>query len=74
MQNHLEIQLKIQFWTRNVSGWIKTLTLDMSGPAKTCPGGQILTANQRKYFYFSDLKPFHLLLHVLGIFENHVFY
>ena len=25
---------------------------DMSGPAKTCPGGQVLTANQRKYFYF----------------------
>ena len=22
----------------------------MSGPAKTCPGGQVLTANQRKYF------------------------
>ena len=25
---------------------------DMSGPARTCPGGQVLTANQRKYFYF----------------------
>ena len=22
----------------------------MSGPAKTCPGGQVLTANQRMYF------------------------
>ena len=30
---------------------------DMSGPAKTCPGGQVLTANQRKYFYFSDFTP-----------------
>ena len=30
----------------------KSRDLVMSGPAKTCPGGQVLTANQRKYFYF----------------------
>ena len=31
---------------------IKSRKSDMSGPAKTCPGGQELTANQRKHFYF----------------------
>ena len=30
----------------------KSRKSEMSGPAKTCPGGQVLTANQRKYFYF----------------------
>ena len=27
----------------------------MSGPAKTCPGGQVLTANQRKYFFLQEI-------------------
>ena len=34
----------------------------MSGPAKTCPGGQVLTANQRKYFHFFRLYTFPFLL------------
>ena len=34
----------------------------MSGPAKTCPGGQVLTANQRKCFYFSDFIKSSVLL------------
>ena len=29
----------------------KSRDLDMSGLAKTCLGGQALTANQRKYFF-----------------------
>ena len=52
MQNHYVISSKYYFWTRNVRNWTKTLTSVMSGPAKTCPGGQVLTANQRKCFYF----------------------
>ena len=32
MQNHLEIALKIKFWTRSVRNWTKTLTSVMSGP------------------------------------------
>ena len=39
MQNHLEISSTIQFWIRNMRNYIKTLTLDVSGPAKTCPWG-----------------------------------
>jgi len=38
----------------------------MSGPAS--PGGQVLTANQRKYFIFSELTPFRFLLANLSFF------
>ena len=62
MQNHLEISSKTQFWTRNVRNWTKSRDLVMSGLAKTCPGGQILTANQRKYFYFSGITHLKFLL------------
>ena len=62
MQNHYEISSKYHFWTRNVRNLTKSRDLDMSGLAKTCPGGQILTANQRKYFYFSEITPFRFLL------------
>ena len=55
MQNHLEISSKTQLGTRNVRNWTNTMTLDMSGPAKTCPGGQVLTANQRNTFIFQKL-------------------
>ena len=55
MQNHLEISSKTQFWTLNVRNWTQSRDLVMSGLAKTCPGGQVLTANQRKYF-FQKLK------------------
>ena len=51
MQNHLEISLKTYFWTQHVRNYAKTLTSDMSGPAKVCPGGQVLTANQRKNMF-----------------------
>ena len=33
---------------------MKSRDLDMSGPAKASPGGQVLTANLRKYFFFSQ--------------------
>ena len=52
MQNHLEISSTTYFWIRNVRNLTKSRDLDMSGLAKTCPGGQVLTANQRKYFCF----------------------
>ena len=53
MQNHLEISLKIQFWIRNVRNLTKTLTLDMSGLAETCPGGQVQTSGNS--FSFQEL-------------------
>merc|ERR1711924_47907 len=62
MQNHLLISSKYNFWTRNVRNWTKSRDLDMSGLAKTCPGGQVLTANQRKYFYFFRFYTFPFLL------------
>ena len=35
--------------------WTKSRDLDMSGPAKTCLGGQVLTVNQRIFlFIFGD--------------------
>ena len=36
-----------------MSGPVRTC-LDLPGPVWTSPGGQVLTANQRKCFYFSD--------------------
>ena len=53
---------KTKFSTQSIQNYIKSRKSDMSGPAKTCPGGQVLTANQRKYFYFSEITPFHFLL------------
>ena len=50
MQNHLEISSKNKFWTQNMQKSTNSQKSDMFGPAKTCPGGQVLTANQRKYF------------------------
>ena len=50
MQNHLEISSETQFWTQSMQNSTKSRKSDMSGPAKTCPGGKVLTANQRKYF------------------------
>ena len=35
MQNHLDISSKTQFWLRILQSCTKTLTLDMSGPAKS---------------------------------------
>ena len=61
MQNHLEISSKIQIWIRNVRNLTKSRDLVMSGLAKTCPGGQLLTANQWEYF-FSEITPLHFLL------------
>ena len=56
MQNHLEISSKTEFWTRNVRNLAKSRDLVMSGLAKTCAGGQVLTANQRKYFFSDFIK------------------
>ena len=52
MQNHLEISSKTLFWTRNVLDWTKSRDLDMSGPAKTSPGGQVLVSKAGFCFYF----------------------
>ena len=44
------------------------------GHVRTCPGGQILTANQRKYFYFSRNYTFPLLINKFDHFlQNHLF-
>ena len=59
---------KTLFWIRNVQNWTKSRDLDMSGPAKTCPGGQVLTANQRKYFYFFRFYTFPFFLTNLSYF------
>ena len=59
MQNHYVISSKTLFWNQNIQNFTKSPDLDMSGPEKswfghvrTCPGGQVLTSNHRKYFYF----------------------
>ena len=41
MQNHYEISSKNHFWIRNMRNLTKSRKSDMSGPAKTCPGGPI---------------------------------
>ena len=58
MQNHLEISSKNKFRTQSKQNLTKTLTLDMSGLAKTRPGGQVLIANQRKHFFKNYSLPF----------------
>ena len=51
MQNHLKISSKSQFWIQNMRNWTKTLTLDMSGPAKASPGGQVLVSKADSSFF-----------------------
>ena len=41
LQNSILILSKTKFWIRNVRNLIKSAKSDMSGPAKTCPGGPI---------------------------------
>ena len=75
MPNHLEISSKVQSRTQNMQNSTKSRKSDMSGPAKTCPGGQVLTANQRKCFYFFQILHLSIcLLTNLSVFMNHVFY
>ena len=59
---------KIVIWT---CPDLKNRDLDMSGPEKswfghvrTCPGGQVLTSNHRKYFYF--FRFYKYLLQTIG--------
>ena len=67
--------VKTYFWTRNVRNFTKTLTSVMSGPAKTCPGGQVLTANQRTCFlFFRFYKIIGFTEQVYHFLENHRFY
>ena len=68
MQNHLEISSRTLFWTRNVPNWTKSRELDMSGPAKTSPGGQVLVAKPCLYFFLLDFMPFIFLLTVILFF------
>ena len=49
---------------------MKSRVLDMSGPAKASPGGQVLTANQRKYFYFSRNYTFPFFISRFIIFQS----
>ena len=70
IQNHFEISSEINFWNWNMRNRTKTLTLDMSGRAKTCPGGQVLTANQRKHFYLFRFYTFPFLLANLNILKK----
>ena len=53
----------------------KSRKSDMSGLAKTCPGGQVLTANQRKYFYWKRFAqsagPFGVIFAPLEPFLEH---
>ena len=58
MQNKLEISLKKSVLERSMRNLIKSRDLVMSGPAKTCPGGQVLTANQRQYHFLLESTPF----------------
>ena len=75
MQNHLEISSKTLFWTRNVPNWTKSRDLDMSGPAKTSPGGQVLVSKAGFCFYFfrNYTFPFFISKFIM-FFENHMFY
>ena len=51
MQNHLEISLENQFWTRSVRNWTKTLTSVMSGPTRD----SINVRNTQGEIYETDL-------------------
>ena len=75
MQKHLEISSKYHFWTRNVRNLTKSRDLDMSGLAKTCPAGQVVPANQRKYFYFFRFYTFPFFMNKFIIFfiKSYVF-
>ena len=52
MQNYLEITSKSQFGIRNVGNWTKSRNLDMSGPAKASPGGQVLVSKAGFLFFY----------------------
>ena len=71
MQNHIEISSTTKFWIRKMRNSTKSRKSDMSGPAKTCPGGQVLTANQRKYFIFSEITPFLFSRNFYYCLQNH---
>ena len=60
MQIHYEITSEFQAWTRNVRTWNKSRDLDMSGPAKTSPGGQVLVSRAGLIFSqnYNCLKTF----------------
>ena len=68
MQNHLEFLSKNQFWTRNVRNWTKSRDLVMSGPAKTCPGGQKYLLQTNGNTFISEIAPFQFLLAIFYIF------
>ena len=51
-----------------MQNWTKSRKSDMSGPAKTCPGGQVLTANQRKSYYFFRNYTFPFVIHKFNLF------
>ena len=75
---HVKFDQKL--WFRHVRTWkvviwtcpdLKSPDLVMSGPEKlwfghvrTCPGGQVLTSNHRKYFYF--FRFYKYLLQTIG--------
>ena len=74
MQNHLEISAKTLFGTRNVPNWTKSRDLDMSGPAKTSPGGQVLVSKAGFCFYFFRNYTFPFFINkFIMFFENHMF-
>ena len=62
MQNHVEITSTSQLWTRNVRSWTKSLNLDMSGPAKASPGGQVHVSKMGFSFVF--LQKLHLSIFI----------
>ena len=64
MQNHSEITSKTKFGTRNVRKLTKTLTSDMSGPAKASPGGQVLDSKAGIYFSSQKLHLSFLLINL----------
>ena len=75
MQNDFEITSKSQFGTRNVRNLTKSRHLDMSGPAKASPGGQVLASKACfPFFLFLEVTHSQLLLANFSIFINHIFY
>ena len=50
----------------------KSRDVVMSGPPKTCPGGQVLTANQRKYFYFVRNYTLPFFINNYDFLQNHM--
>ena len=60
MQNDYEITSKSQFWIRSVRRWTNSRNLDMSGPAKASPGGQVVVSEAD--FSSPEISPFQSLL------------